>query len=70
MRLQVDVAENTYKERGLPVVPINNPGVVAIEAVFHPKESPYLYYLTGKDGRMYYAKTYEDHKKNIQKYLR
>jgi UPF0755 protein len=70
MRLQVDVAESTYKESGLPKVPINNPGIVAIDAVFHPKDSPYVYYLTGKDGRMYYAKTYEDHKKNIQKYLR
>jgi UPF0755 protein len=70
MRLQVDVALSTYKESGLPDTPISNPGRIAIDAVFHPKESSYLYYLTGKDGRMYYAKTFEEHKKNIQKYLR
>ncbi len=70
MRLQVDAAEETYRESGIPSQPINNPGIVAIDAVFHPTSSAYLYYLTGKDGRMYYAKTYEDHKKNIQKYLR
>lgn len=70
MRLQVDVAEITYRESGIPEQPINNPGLVAIGSVFNPKESPYLYYLTGRDGRMYYAKTFEEHKRNIQKYLK
>lgn len=70
MRLQVDVAEVTYRKSGLPEQPINNPGIVAIGAVFNPTETPYLYYLTGKDGKMYYAKTYEEHKRNIEKYLR
>lgn len=70
MPLQVDVAPITYKERGLPKIPINNPGVNAIQAVFHPTESPYLYYITGKDGTMYYAKTFEEHKRNIRNYLR
>jgi UPF0755 protein len=70
MRLQVDAAPSTYKEDGLPRVPIDNPGLVAIDAVFHPTNSAYVYYLTGKDGTMHYAKTFEEHKKNIQKYLR
>ncbi len=70
MRLQVDVAEETYRMSGLPKQPGNNPGIVAIDAVFHPTKTAYLYYLTGKDGRMYYAKTFEEHKRNIQKYLR
>jgi UPF0755 protein len=54
----------------LPAVPINNPGLVAIDAVLHPTTTSYLFYLTGKDGKMYYAKTFEEHKRNIQKYLR
>jgi UPF0755 protein len=70
MRLQVDVAEVTYKETGIPDQPINNPGIVAINAVFHPSTSNYLYYLTGKDGRMYYATTFEQHKRNIVRYLK
>ncbi|MDQ5962212.1 MAG: hypothetical protein QG653_19 [Patescibacteria group bacterium] len=70
MPLQVDVAKETYKSRGLPGVPINNPGKNAIHAVFNPIETPYLYYITGKDGTMYYAKTYDEHKRNINKYLR
>jgi cell division protein YceG involved in septum cleavage len=27
------------------------------------------YFLTGKDGKMYYAKTFEEHKKNRLRYL-
>jgi UPF0755 protein len=70
LRLQVDAAPSTYKTGGLPSIPINNPGLVAIASVFHPTTTAYLYYLTGNDGTMHYAKTYEEHKKNIQKYLR
>lgn len=70
MPLQVDVALETYKIKGLPKLPINNPGLVAIEAALNPIESEYLYYITGKDGKMYYAKTFTEHKKNIQKYLK
>jgi len=69
MPLQVDVAKETYKQRGLPSVPIANPGLASIEAAIHPEASPYLYYLTGRDGKMYYAKTFAGHKKNRQLYL-
>ncbi|MEN9881511.1 MAG: hypothetical protein RLZZ308_694 [Candidatus Parcubacteria bacterium] len=70
MPLQVDVAKETYKERGLPLSPINNPGLVALQAVLDPIPTEYLYYITGNDGAMYYAKTFEEHKRNIQKYLK
>ncbi len=70
MRLQVDVAEVTYRKSGIPEQPINNPGLIAIDAVFNPTANPYLYYLTGRDGKMYYSKTFTEHKKNIEKYLR
>lgn len=70
MPLQVDVDKTTYTTKGVPVTPINNPGLVAMSAVFHASSSPYLFYLTGKDGKMYYAKTFEEHKRNIVKYLR
>lgn len=70
MRLQVDVASSTYTTAGLPKTPINNPGIQAIDAVFNPTSSSYVYYLTGNDGTMHYSKTFEEHKKNIQKYLR
>lgn len=70
MRLQVDVSEVTYTATGIPQPPISSPGIVAIDAVFHPVKTDYLYYLTGRDGTMHYSKTYEEHKRKIQKYLR
>lgn len=70
MPLQVDVARETYTSRGLPSQAINNPGLTAISAVFNPIASEYLYYITGNDGEMYYAKTFTEHKRNIQKYLK
>lgn len=69
MPLQVDAETGTYKFVGLPKNPINNPGLVSIEAAIHPTPTPYLYFLTGKDGKMHYAKTFDEHKKNIIKYL-
>lgn len=70
MPLQVDVAKETYTSKGLPSIPINNPGIIAMSSVLHPTESSYLFYITGDDGAMHYAKTFEEHKKNIKKYLR
>lgn len=70
MLLQVDAAPITYKVKGLPTVPIANPGVIAVEAAVNPVSSPYLFYLHDKDGKIHYAKTFEEHKLNIKKYLK
>ncbi|MFA6257524.1 MAG: endolytic transglycosylase MltG [Candidatus Paceibacterota bacterium] len=70
MPLQVDAAPSTYKIKGLPKSPIGNPGLVAILSAIHPQNSPYLYYLHDKDGNIYYAKTFSEHKQNIKKYLK
>lgn len=69
MPLQVDAAPETYEHKGLPPRPICNPGLNAIEAVLKPTPTNYLYYLTGKDGLMHYAVTFESHKANRAKYL-
>jgi UPF0755 protein len=69
MKLQVDAAKETYTRKGFPEIPINNPGYVSLYAAEHPLTTPYLYYITGKDGKMYYAKNFTEHKKNIAKYL-
>ena len=70
MGLQVDSAPDTYRYRGLPPGPISNPGMDAILAAVYPKPSPYLYYLSGKDGKTHYAKTLEEHAFNKYKYLK
>ena len=70
MPLQVDVALETYKVKGLPKDPVGNPGVLAIKAAITPTQSPYLYYLHDEDGNIHYAKTFEEHKLNKLKYLK
>lgn len=67
--LELDSPYNTYRNRGLPPGPIANPGLRALTAAVTPVESEYLYYLTGVDGQMYYARTFEEHLENRRRYL-
>jgi UPF0755 protein len=68
--LEIDSPYNTYMNTGLTPTPIGNPGIQAIEAVLYPTKNEYLYYITGTDGTFHYAETFEEHKTNIEKYLR
>ncbi len=67
--LNISSPYNTYKNKGLPPTPISNPGLDSILAAIHPKKTPYLYYLSERDGTMHYAKTYAEHLKNKALYL-
>ena len=60
---------NTYLNKGLPAGPISNPGLKSIEAALHPKDSPYLYYLSTRDGTIIYSKTGAEHEANRARYL-
>lgn len=68
--LTIDSKYNTYKYKGLPPFPIDNPGMDAIDAVLHPAETDCLYYLHDANRQIHCAKTYEEHKKNIDTYLK
>jgi len=65
-----DSPYNTYLHKGRPPAPICNPGLAAISAVIHSEETEYLYYLHDSEGQIHPAKTYEEHLKNIEKYLK
>jgi len=67
--LRSDSPFNTYTNKGLPPAPIANPGLEAIEAALHPNKTPYLFYLSDRRGNMYYAPTFEEHKRNKRLYL-
>ena len=67
---ELDSPYNTYLYSGLPPTPIGNPGETAIAAVADPIRSDYIYYITGNDGEFHYAKTYNEHLLNIERYLR
>lgn len=68
--LKINSRYNTYKITGLPPEPIANPSLSSLQAVANADPStPYLFYLTDSQGRIHYAKTSEEHQKNIEKYL-
>jgi UPF0755 protein len=67
---EIDSPYNTYRYSGLPPTPIGNPGLESIAAVLEPTESEYLFYITGNDGNFYYATTFAEHQRNIERYLR
>lgn len=67
---EVESGYNTYKYRGLPIGPIGNPGLTAIKAAIKPKANDYWYFLTDPDGNVHYAKTFDEHIRNKQRYLR
>jgi len=68
--LKIDSPYNTYVYKGLPPGPIANPGLDAISSSIEPTKTPYLYYLSDKNGDMHYAKTFDEHIANKQRYLR
>lgn len=68
--LKINSPYNTYIHTGLPPGPIDNPGLVSLEAALHPTQTKYLYYLTDRNGVMHYATTYAEHQANLRKYLK
>lgn len=67
---KMDSPYNTYTHSGLPPHPISNPGTDAIGAVLNPAKTDCLYYLHDSSGNIHCAKTYEEHQKNIEAYLK
>ena len=61
---------NTYRIKRLPYGPIANPGKEALKAVFNPKPSSYLYFVSRNNGSHVFSKTYEEHKKAVDKFQR
>jgi len=65
---QVESPYNTYLRRGLPPGPICSPGLASIQAMLQPAKTEYLYYYAKGDGSHAFARTFEEHLANQQKY--
>ena len=59
---------NTYVIRGLPPGPICNPGRAALDAVLHPAEVDYLYFVSRNDGSHRFSRTLKEHNRAVAKY--
>jgi UPF0755 protein len=59
---------NTYRNAGLPPGPIGNPGRSALEASMHPAQNDYYYFVADAQGHHRFARTMEEHNKNVIAY--
>jgi UPF0755 protein len=68
--MRFDSRYNTYRYTGLPPGPIGNPGKSALEAAMHPAQSDYYYFVADAAGHHRFARTIEEHNKNVSAYRR
>ena len=66
--LQFDSPYNTYRYPGLPPGPIAAPGKASLEAVADPASVDYLYFVSKNDGSHVFARTLDEHNRNVQQW--
>lgn len=59
--LKAESPYNTYKNKGLPPGPINNPGKKAIMASLNPKQHGYIYFVATGKGTHNFSRTFAEH---------
>ena len=64
----IDSPYNTYRNAGLPLGPICEPSFGTITAAIQPAQTDYLFFFAKGDGTHVFAKTFEEHLLNQQKY--
>ena len=67
---KIDSPYNTYLHIGLPPGAISNPGIDAIAAAYNPQKTDCVFYLHDRNRNIHCSKTYEEHKRNIEIYLK
>ena len=61
-----DSPYNLYLRNGLPPTPICNPGLDALQAAHAPEHHDYFYFVSRKDGRLYFSKNKHEHFKAVE----
>ncbi len=68
--LKIESEYNTYIIKGLPPSPIASPSLSSIKAAVYPKDTDCLYYMHDHSKQIHCSKTYSEHLKNIEMYLK
>lgn len=66
--LDHDDPYNTYRTAGLPPGPICSPGTASIAAATHPADSDALYFVADGHGGHAFARTLEEHDRNVARW--
>lgn len=66
----IDSPYNVYVNTGLMPGAVDSPSLSAIKATVNPASTDYYYFVADvKTGKVYYAKDYETHQANVEKYV-
>lgn len=68
--LNYDSKYNTFTNKGLPVGPISNVSKESLTAVAHPKNTEYLFFVAGDDGKTYFSKTLDQHEQAVAEHCK
>jgi len=66
--LKINSPYNTYKTKGLPPGPINNPGISAIKAALNPEDHKFLFFVATGEGGHKFSENYEQHLNAVKEY--
>jgi len=66
--LSYDSPWNTRIHTGLPPTPISNVDTAALQAVAHPADTDWLYFVAGDDGVTHFSHTLQEHEQLTQQY--
>ena len=66
--LMAQTGYNTYRQPGLPVGPIANPGRESIAAVLDPADTKAIYFVADGTGGHVFAETFEQHQANVKRW--
>ena len=68
--LQIDSPYNTYKYSGLPIGPINAPGIASLEAALYPESHNFIFFCAKPDFSGYhdFSSDYNEHLKQAKAY--